>query len=211
MNAEERKKLAYEIEGVSQYYGRKVERQVLAMMVDDLEDLSFDDVFNAFRNYRRNPKNKFFPLPAAIREMIAPEITPEAQGRDIAASIQKAIVDHGYPNGARAKEDLGHDGWRVIEMLGGWAHLCQNLGIAIDVSSFYAQARQLAEDVVRYGSHRRHPQLEAPRTNLFIEAEDQTKHQDVLLNEKRDIQIRSFEDFLKQQEKKDSAILEIVK
>lgn len=204
MSADPRKALAYEIAGLAQYYGRKLEERVLGMMVDDLADLPLEPVLDAFKNYRRNPKNRFFPLPAQIREIVAPEITPEAQGREIAASIQEAVVRFGYPNGELARAFLGHAGWEVVKRFGGWAHLCQNLGVAIDITTFHAQARQLAEDTVRYSGKTRHLQIAPPpRADLFI-ADEKARDPDIALNDKKTEQIKAFQEFLEKQQQKDS-------
>lgn len=137
------------------YYGRTISEPVLNMYAEDLEDLPEDRVVAAYKTYRRDPKNKSFPLPAQIRDIVQPETTPEVEARDIASAIQGAIVKYGYPNEGLAREYIGPQGWDVVQRWGGWSHLCANMGVSIDPGQFYAQVRDFATDAARFPSIRR--------------------------------------------------------
>lgn len=165
MNQDERKQTALEIRGMAQYYARTIDPQVLGMMVDDLDDLPLNEVLCAFRAYRRDPKNRTFPLPAQIRGLIRPVMTSEAGGRELALKIKQAISDFGWSNPEQARNFIGPDGWEIVRGWGGWSYVCENLGTAIDVNSFYAQVRDRAKDVIEHKgiTFSEAPQLEAPR------------------------------------------------
>lgn len=135
------------------YYGRELEREVLKMMVDDLDDLLFDHVFKAYVQYRRDPKNKTMPLPAQIRDLVSPTPQPEVQGREIASRIQAAIKRFGWPNGDAARTFIGEIGWEIVRSYGGWAQLCHDQD-KYGLGTFQAQIRERAKDLVAHGTAR---------------------------------------------------------
>lgn len=134
------------------YYRVKIEDQVLKMYAEDLDDLPFREVALALNAYRRDPKNKFMPLPAQIRDIVQPTPSPEITARDIASSIQGAIVKFGYSNESLARHYIGAQGWGVVQRWGGWSFLCTNMGVTIDPGQFYAQVRDFAIDAAKFPS-----------------------------------------------------------
>lgn len=138
------------------YYnnGRVPQDTVIAMYAEDLADLPQDLCITAYSKYRRNPKNKTFPLPAAIREIVCPEdnISIEAQAREIAARICGAIPKFGWCNQNEAMNHIGPAGWQTVERQGGWNYICQNMGININPTSFQAQIRDQIAANLQYGS-----------------------------------------------------------
>ncbi len=151
MTQDERNQVGTAIAFTAQYYGREFKREVLAMMVSDLEDLSATAVLEALNTYRRDPKSKTFPLPAQIREMITPTINHDAKAREIAGRIQHAITRFGYSNAQEAQNYIGEVGWSVIQSSGGWSYLCQNHGVNIDPGQFMAQTRDRLKDHFQFG------------------------------------------------------------
>jgi hypothetical protein len=127
------------------YYGKALSEPVLAMYVDDLSDLPTGDVIAAYRDYRRNPKNVHFPLPAQIRGIVQPVVDPDSASREVAARINGAIVKFGSWRGEDARAYIGTVGWSIVESYGGWSALCENHGLSIDPGQFLAQARELAK------------------------------------------------------------------
>lgn len=172
MNQEQRNRLGKIIAFTAAYYSRELQREVVSMMVDDLADLSFDAVEAAYQAYRRDPKNRAFPLPAQIRDIVDPEPTPEVEARDIASAIQGAIVKYGYSNEGLARQYIGPEGWDVVQRWGGWSHLCTNMGVSIDPGQFYAQVRDFATDAARFPGLRREfptalPEPQTPKMHLL--------------------------------------------
>lgn len=181
MSENERKELGLLILSTATYYGRQIDKQVLTMMIDDLADLDFDMVCNSYANYRKTPKNKTFPLPSDIRELALPNFSNESIGRDTSARIIAAIPHYGYNNGLLAKDYIGEFGWELVKRLGGWAFLCQNLGVSINNSALSAQIRELATDQSKYGA----TAIKEKVDNLHLEQKHNNKSIIKLLNMKK--------------------------
>jgi len=150
---EYRQQLARAIKATATYYGRTLEPEVLSMMCDDLMDLPVEKVVAGYAQYRRSPANKFFPLPAQIRELVNPEefVSVEAQAREIAARIVGAVTKFGWNNAKEAQVYIGPIGWNAVTRQGGWMNLCQNMGASINPTTFQAQLRDQLEGSIRYG------------------------------------------------------------
>lgn len=138
--------------GTAEYYGRQLSEGVLKMYAEDLADLDPLAVCKAYVSYRRNPANRVFPLPAQIREIVAPEqhIGVEARAREIAARIVGGVTKHGWCNGKSAELDIGPEGWALVQRRGGWAHFCQNLTTK-QAPIVEAQLREQLHGVLEYG------------------------------------------------------------
>lgn len=132
------------------YYGRQISDPVLAMYVEDLQDLNVGKVIRAYADWRRNPRNTAFPLPAQIRGMVEPQVDPLHAAQEIAARITHAITKFGHPCGQEAREYIGPIGWAIVNRQGGWGHLCKYHGITIQPTAFQAQARDLAVSMLKY-------------------------------------------------------------
>lgn len=139
------------------YYhpGQSLADQVLLMYAEDLADIPNEDVIIAYQKYRRDPKNIRFPLPAKIREIVYPEnyITPEEQAAEVAARITGAVTGCGWSNARAAEDYIGPVGWGVVQRQGGWMHICENLGVNINPSTFQAQIRRQLEANFKYGTN----------------------------------------------------------
>lgn len=137
------------------YYnpGKALDDAVLLMYAEDLGDLNPADVLAAYAVYRRNPKNRAFPLPAQIREVILPQdyISAEQKAAEIAGRICGAVPKFGWCNGKDAEAFIGPIGWQIVQRQGGWTHLCENLGTNINPSAFQAQVRQQLSTNLHYG------------------------------------------------------------
>ena len=147
MTQNERNEIGITLVNMSTYYGKTIDKNVIKMMVQDLEDLEFLDVINAFTSYRRNPANIHFPLPAKIRAIVNPKQSPDALANESASRIRKAISDFGWNNSQQARDFIGELGWKVVERSGGWMHVCENHGLSLSPLVFHAQARDLAKAI----------------------------------------------------------------
>lgn len=145
MNHQERQMIKLAYSQLSAYYGRQLQDFVLEMYLQDLEGLSFEEIKNAMFLYRRNVKNKSFPLPNEIRAIINPKQDQDAEAKEAASRLISAIGKFGYTNNLEAKKYIGDLGWRIVERWGGWKYLCENLGTTIDITTFQAQARDVAK------------------------------------------------------------------
>jgi hypothetical protein len=171
MNPEARKKIAYELEAMSVYYSKQLNPQALSMMVSDLEDLPAELVLMAIKKYRQNPKNRTFPLPAQIREIIHPSADDRAVSIELSRKILKALGTHGwswqhgyYENGKPYFEDdkgnrfetfqqavvseLGLIGWEIVESRGGWQNLA-TMANEQEEGIYQAQLRDQIEAAIK--------------------------------------------------------------
>lgn len=146
MTQDQKNKIATVLAYMCEYYSKSLSKPAIQMMVEDLADLDFQQVYDAFGTYRKDPRNSQFPLPAKIREVINPAIEKRNVAVELAYKVDKAIKDHGYnwvdgyysENGnywiGKDKQvfrsfkeavvsELGEIGWHAICSRGGWANL----------------------------------------------------------------------------------------
>ncbi len=147
-----RQQLAKTIKATATYYGRTLDPEVLSVMCDDLSDLDMGKCIDAYSNYRRNPRNRTFPLPAQIRELVNPEEFIDAQtlAREIASRIVGAIPKFGWCNAREAEAFIGEQGWSAVTRAGGWRYLCENTQ-AKSIGILQAQLRDQLEGSLQYG------------------------------------------------------------
>lgn len=136
---------------LSVYYQKPLDDTTLVMYCEDLADYDFSDVQNAMRSYRKNPKNKFMPLPAQLVETFAPVISDDQAAREITARVIEAVSKFGYANEFDAKKFIGEIGWSVVGVYGGWQIICEGLGVHFSMDAFSAQCRELAKARVIHG------------------------------------------------------------
>ncbi len=181
------------------YYGFNLNPQVLLMYVDDLAEFDYQDVINAYQNYRKNPKNRTMPLPAQIIGILTPEISQESQANIITGRIREAIGKFGWANPGEAKAHIGEIGWRVIGRFGGWSSVCENHGLSINPGQFNAQAREqvkaiLEEEKLGLGFlHKALPYEQNKREQI-------DKSDDMILNDKKRDQALALLNHLKNNE-----------
>lgn len=150
MTQAERDQVGKILVNLAVYYGRPITKEVVSMMVDDLEELSPMEIQTAITKYRRDPKNRQFPLPAQLLAIVRPAVDPDSAAREIAARINHAIVKFGWCNAREAENYIGEIGWNIVESSGGWSYLCQNHGLSIDPGVFSAQVRERAKTAITH-------------------------------------------------------------
>lgn len=121
--------------GLAEYYDKSLTETQLAMYTQDLEGLDPRQIELAAMQYRREPKNTRFPLPAALRALIEPETDDHTIAVDLAGRVAAAIEAKGYvwawnggykPHktfGEAVAADLGTVAWEVIQRYGGWQRI----------------------------------------------------------------------------------------
>lgn len=133
----------------SEYYGQTLRAEVLLMYVDDFSDYNPARVIEAYKIYRKNPKNTRAPLPSQIISILNPEINDDAQAVSIAAKVIEAVSKFGWCNSQDAKNYIGDIGWMAVTAFGEWQHVCENLGHKIQLSTFNAQIRDISKAEVQ--------------------------------------------------------------
>lgn len=109
---------------------------------------TFDRYMMAIDKYVQEPKNKIFPSPMNLKNYLSDELSDDAKANEIASRIRLAISNYGWSEPNKAKSFLGDAGWRVVDRFGGWQYLCENLGVTINTTAFYAQARESAKSII---------------------------------------------------------------
>lgn len=146
MTQDQKNKIATVLAYMCEYYSKSLSKPAIQMMVEDLADLDFQQVYDAFGTYRKDPRNSQFPLPAKIREVINPAIDKRNVAVELAYRIDKAISKHGYNwvDGYYSEKgnywndnkgntfstfkeavisELGEIGWHAICSRGGWSRV----------------------------------------------------------------------------------------
>lgn len=138
---------------MANYYGRTIDEGLLEMYHEDLSDLDPGACMAAYREYRRNPANRTFPLPAQIRELVCPEdfVAPEVKAREVAARIVGAISSFGWTNAKEAQVYIGTEGWQAVLRQGGWSHLCEQTS-KFNELTLQAQLRDQLIGVFKHGA-----------------------------------------------------------
>lgn len=138
---------------MANYYGRTIDEALLEMYADDLSDLDPLKCMAAYAQYRRNPANKTFPLPAQIRELVCPDefVAPEVRARETAARIIGAISRFGWNNAKEAQVYVGPEGWAAVQRQGGWSHLCEQTS-KFNELTLQAQLRDQLIGVFKHGA-----------------------------------------------------------
>lgn len=109
----------------AQYYSKDLIAEVVQMRASDLQDLGYEEVRNAYEVYRRDPKNKFDPLPAQIREICRPVVSNESLAREVVGKIWYALSHFGHTDPAGARKYIGELGWSVVGHE--WQRLCESV------------------------------------------------------------------------------------
>lgn len=153
LTQEERDHLGIQLTKLSIAYGVEFPKEKASAFINSLIEFvpgSFEQYMTALNKYVAEG-NTFFPSPIKLQKYVNPLEGPESEGRAIASRIREAVSRYGWSNQAEAKFYIGPVGWKIVESSGGWSYLCENLGTNIDPNSFYAQARDRAIDLTKFG------------------------------------------------------------
>lgn len=137
---------AQQVLGLAEYYDKTLSANQIEMFVEDLSVLSFEQLQIAIKEYRQDPANVFFPLPAKLIALVKPHITEKDEAQEISAAIIAAISRCGYTNPERAQDEIGSLGWEVVGRMGGWKQLCEGCTLE-NQNTLRAQLRGIAETV----------------------------------------------------------------
>lgn len=145
LTASEKQEVARTYNVTCKLFDKTIDADVLKFMVEDLSDLPYVKIIFALHDYRNNPKNRTWPKPVDIRAIVCPELSPEAIANDTASRIRESISKFGWCNSSQAREYIGELGWKVVERSGGWQYVCENHGLDLNPTTFYAQTRDLTK------------------------------------------------------------------
>lgn len=154
----DRQRLMECIVHTAMYYDRQLTPAVVRMMADDLSSYDTDAVLNAYKAYRTNGKNRAFPLPSQIIEMLEGG-NSKGNANALATKLIAAVKRHDYtwPNQLGIApyktgsfegdfiQELGEEAWHVVSLHGGWGRFCESFWSSNE-ATFRAQLRDLCED-----------------------------------------------------------------
>lgn len=130
---------------LSAYYFQEIPNIALDMYVEDLADLSVEQVNEAVRLYR-NPKNTRFPLPPQLRQLLEPAVNPDHEAIEASNRIWAAIGKYGWCNPTSARAYVGELAWAVVQSNGGWLSICEQSHDA-NSAVMKAQLRETAKAI----------------------------------------------------------------
>lgn len=130
---------------VAAYYKQQLNDITISMYAADVSHISIDELMELFSSYRKDPKNKFMPMPSAFLAMLDPSLSIESSAELVAGRIHDAVVKFGWPSPEKARAYIGDVGWDIVRRRGGWQVVCENLGSEWDVGTFHAQSRNSAK------------------------------------------------------------------
>lgn len=161
------------------FYDSQMSDIKLKMFVEEMSDLTLEQIHRAYFNFRKDPKRiQKIPMPSEVRQFTNPELTEQNQATTAAALIITAVGKFGHMRGPEAREYIGELGWSVVQMQGGWSYICENLGIDLSVGTFQAQARNIAIAQIeraKAGQLTTPPGLPEPQTKTQIESTNRIK------------------------------------
>lgn len=136
---------------MAKFYDQSLDDRQLEMYVEVLGKAPLDLVLRAGRDYVADTRNTRFPMPPhkILDRYIPREADSKDIGREVALRIREAVTAFGWCNATRAHEFIGETGWRVVGQMGGWFHICENLGVEIQETTFMAQCRDAVESAHR--------------------------------------------------------------
>lgn len=162
------------------YYGRDISPVVLNLMAKDLAHYTADQVERAYQAYRQNGKNRQFPLPAQIIEVLEGQnaLSPNMLATKLIAAVKRhdytwplSLKKDAYKGGSFEAEfilELGLEAWHVVQLHGGWSNFCDSCWQANE-TTFKAQLRDLADSVIEKSKM---GQLPAPESRPQIEHQE---------------------------------------
>lgn len=139
------------IVALAEYYDKILSAQQIAMYVEDLIELEPQELVDAIKRYRNDPKNERFPLPVKLKAMIGAADSPEDAARDASSRIVAAVSRYGWNNPTQARVYIGGLGWEVVRRQGGWLNVCEMLTYS-NQGQYQAQWREIALSIQRSGA-----------------------------------------------------------
>jgi hypothetical protein len=134
------------LEHLAAYYRATLSPVQFAMYAEDLSELTPEQLVKACKEYRRNPANKFFPLPSALISIVKPVESDLDLGQDVASKVVGAVSKFGSYRAADARAYIGEIGWECVKRFGGWVTLCSEM-TEDNKPTIFAQIRGLAQTV----------------------------------------------------------------
>lgn len=136
---------------MAKFYQYDLAERQLEMYVEVMSTFPIELVLACGKEYVQNPKNDRFPIPPhkIMAKYLPQELDSKDVGREVALRIREAVSNFGWPRPGDAAAFIGPAGWRIVQQMGGWTHICENLGTEIQETTFMAQCRDAVESAHR--------------------------------------------------------------
>lgn len=154
------------------FFDAPINELKVKMFAQELASFPAGEVGAAFSVLRKEAGRNKMPMPADVVKILFPQTDPNAEAQEAAARILQATSKFGYIDPEGAKNFIGSLGWRVVERFGGWKYICENLGVNLNASTFFAQARDVAKASIgreALGLANSPPSLDSQETNQFLQ------------------------------------------
>jgi hypothetical protein len=126
--------------------GKRLDREIMEMMLEAVADLPEELVLNALKTWAMTETT--FPMPANIRAKINPTMSEKDVAIDAVNTAIACVSRFGYTNPQLASERMGELAWATVQRFGGWGHLCETLTNENE-GMIRAQLRELAQVVFK--------------------------------------------------------------
>lgn len=126
---------------LAEAFGTQLTPGRVATYCEALAELQGRDLDALYRAILRTSSR--FP---SVKEVFDAAETNETGGTLIANKIHEAVGRFGWNNAQEAAQWLGPQCWNIVQRLGGWPYLCENMN-ARNVHMFVAQTRDLVKEV----------------------------------------------------------------
>lgn len=130
---------------MSEFYAAELSKEMIEMYALTLAEFSAEQLMQAFTLCARDPSIDRMPKPAVIISKLQPVLNPRQAAISLIDAIKAAVVKFGWPQGDKARAELGESNWAVIERLGGWQKVCEDPDLHFDNPTVYAQTRDKIE------------------------------------------------------------------
>lgn len=148
MNQAERDEIGMILTELSVAYDHDLPKERASIFINVLikyfPQYGFDDFKRALTAYAFD-KNVKFPSPMQLKTYLENRLSRDSEANAVAAAIRRAVSDHGWSAPDKAHAQMGDLAWKIVNDMGGWLYICENLGVDLNPATFFAQTRDVAK------------------------------------------------------------------
>lgn len=134
---------------LAQIHGFSLTEELICAYDHFLSDLGYDRVTQTLNAFILGAvSDGKFPSAKRIRDVVEGVEDDDLTAEMVAAELQRAVSEFGYPHASAARKSVGELAWLVVERLGGWVNYCARLTNA-NTPTVFAQTRNFARVVIR--------------------------------------------------------------
>jgi len=134
---------------VATYYRVRLPDITYHMYAEDTKHIPVETLISMFDKYRKTPRGSVMPMPNVFLQMFEGKISADDMANIVPLRIFEAVRKFGWSRKDEARDYIGEIGWQIVEMRGGWAGVCENLGTNWDEGVFIAQSREMTKSLLK--------------------------------------------------------------